>query len=317
MKMITVGSLFAGIGGFDLGLERAGMQVRWQVENDLYCIQVLEKHWPKVKRYGDIKHIKWAEIEPVDLICGGFPCQPVSVAGSQKGDKDDRWLWPEFLRAIREIRPKYALVENVPGLLSIDDGRLARGIHGELAENGYDAEWHIISAADVGAPHLRKRLFIIAYPNDERRGKEPKFFIWGNYPSVLGYDGVEKSLENSRCMVREERAKIEGELSRFFEEGNSCCEPLRPSEARKEANVANTNITGLEGQYAEEHQDGKSEEASRWGSQWAVEPDVGRVANGIPSRVDRLKCLGNAVVPQVAELIGRLIVQQEVEEVGD
>src|SRR4030042_87214 len=189
--MMTVGSLFSGIGGIDLGLERAGMRVRWQVEIDPYCIRVLEKHWPNVKRYGDIRELKWSEVEPVDLICGGFPCQPVSVAGARKGDKDERWLWPEFLRAIREVRPRYALVENVPGLLSTDDGRLARGVFGDLAEVGYDAEWGIVSAADVGAPHRRQRIFIVAHAESH---------LWGasRDGGPFSFDGSDSSLADPK-----------------------------------------------------------------------------------------------------------------------
>jgi len=282
LKMITVGSLFAGIGGLDLGLERAGMQVRWQVENNSYCIRVLEKHWPKVKRYGDIKQIKWAEVEPVDLICGGFPCQPVSVAGSQKGDKDDRWLWPEFLRAIREIRPKYAIVENVPGLLSTDSGRLMGQVLGDLALCGYDAEWDCISAASVGAWHRRDRIFIVAYRKNTG--------VVGRFRFTA--DDTSSSCEGE---VDTRRSGIHDELP----------------------TIPDTNTEGLEGLRPEckLSQVGKEESVGR-GGQWVVEPDVGRVAHGVPSRVDRLKCLGNAVVPQVAELIGRLIVQQEM-AVGD
>jgi len=246
-----VGSLFAGIGGLDLGLERAGMQVRWQVENDPYCIRVLEKHWPQVKRYEDVRDVKWSEVEPVDLICGGFPCQPVSVAGARKGDKDERWLWPEFLRAIREVRPKYALVENVPGLLSIDDGRLARGVFGDLAEIGYDAEWNIISGQNVGANHRRERVFIVAYT---------------------------QSLSGHGLQI--------GKRRQMFETRMGWRNPGGPTD-----NEA----------FSQEYEPA-----------WVVyESKLGGVANGVPSRMDRLKGLGNAVIPQVSEYIGRLIIETE------
>lgn len=131
---MNVGSLFSGIGGFDLGLERAGMTVKWQVENDPYCNRVLAKHWPDVTRYGDIKTIDWSEVEHVDLICGGFPCQPVSLAGKRQAQADERWLWPEFARAVCALRPRYVLVENVPGLLSKGLG----DILGDLAALGME-----------------------------------------------------------------------------------------------------------------------------------------------------------------------------------
>lgn len=312
-KPMTFGSLFAGIGGLDLGLERAGMACEWQVEIDGYCTKVLEKHWLKVKRYRDVKeahgvfaHAKYdgllapkvrrgfgdatdycekgaAEasepsgvrerqstrdiqpqcpncLAPVDLICGGFPCQPVSVAGQRKGDADERWLWPEFYRIICELRPRWVLVENVPGLVSVDSGRLFAGILRDLAEGGYDAEWNVLSAAGVGAPHLRKRVFIVAYAQSQQdRGVfKPRL------SSDIGAD--------SQDVADTSKHRLEG------------AKPVRqiwqsPSDIR-----------------------------CSW---WAVEPNVGRVAHGIPSRVDRLKSLGNAVVPQVAEWIGRRILESD------
>ena len=310
--MLTVGSLFAGVGGLDLGLERAGMRVRWQVENDPYCIRVLAKHWPDVQRYGDIRGIEWSEVEPVDLICGGFPCQPVSVAGARKGDKDDRWLWPEFLRALREVRPRYALVENVPGLLSTDDGRLARGVKGDLAEQGYDSEGGCVSAADVGAPHLRKRVFIIAYPVDARGGSEPLVFTERFYSSLPWHDGAENAMGHAfECGCggfARWRAGAESENGHSKLEETELAAPRLPRLSR----------TWNEGGIRQEEicrprtisERGDSPSFLNFGN-WAVEPDVGRVADGVPSRVDRLKCLGNAVVPQVAEYIGKAIIEAD------
>jgi DNA (cytosine-5)-methyltransferase 1 len=268
---MRVGSLFSGIGGIDLGLQRAGMEIVWQVENDDWCRKVLARHFPDAVRYGDVRDCRGevvgntpsqrspAECEPsesagdeeagwreshtsgrlssVDLICGGFPCQPVSHTGRRLGAEDERWLWPEFMRIIREVRPRWVLVENVPGLLSIDDGRLFGGVLRDLAEGGYDAEWDHIPAAALGAPHIRDRVFLIAYA-DSGGGH-------GRGVSALG---------------------------------------------------------SPEGR-------GAFTEAPRRGGQWATEPDVGRVAHGVPARVDRLRGLGNAVVPQVAEYIGRLIME--------
>lgn len=227
---LTVGSLFAGIGGLDLGLERAGMETRWQVEFDPYCQRVLAKHWPDVPRYGDIKEVDPSELERVDVICGGFPCQPVSLAGHRKAEADDRWLWPEFARVVRGVRPRYVVIENVPGLLTASGGRAAQAVLGDLAELGFDAEWACIPAASVGAPHLRYRVVIVAYADQGRRAGRPR---------LIGEKG---------------RAELEN------------------------------------------------------GGGWLPEPDVGRVANGVPRRVDRLRTLGNAVVPQVAEWVGRQIV---------
>ena len=231
---MRVGSLFSGVGGFDLGLERAGMEVVWQVEWDAYCQKVLAKHWPNVPCYEDVHDVGAHNLAEVDVICGGFPCQPVSQAGKQLAQDDERWLWPEFARIIRELRPRYALVENVPGLLVRGLG----DVLGDLAELGYDAEWGIVSAASVGAPHLRKRIFIVA-------------------------DATVTGRETRR--------------------GNGMGDDKRSSMGDRQS----PRPCGEEGRH------------------WATEPNVGRVAHGIPNRGDRLRGLGNAVVPQVAEWIGR------------
>ena len=153
----TYGSLFAGIGGIDLGLERAGWQPRWQVEYDPEAVRVLEHRWPDVTRYGDVRTLPLAELERVDLIAGGFPCQPVSVAGRQLAQADPRWLWPAFADVIAALRPRLVLVENVPGLLRYGLG----DVLGDLVALGYDAERDRLAALDVGAPHLRNRIFVL------------------------------------------------------------------------------------------------------------------------------------------------------------
>lgn len=157
---MTFGSLFSGIGGMDLGLERAGMQCRWQVEIDPYCTKVLERHWPHVMRYQDVRMVR--EAERVDLIAGGFPCQDVSFAGLGAGLEGERsGLWFEMLRIVRELRPRFVLVENVSALLIRGMGRVLA----DLAASGYDAEWDSLQAGYFGAPHERERIFILAYSN--------------------------------------------------------------------------------------------------------------------------------------------------------
>ena len=148
---MKVGSLFAGIGGFDLGLERAGFEIAWQVEIDPYCQRVLAKHWPDVPRYGDIRAIDWATVPRVDLLCGGFPCQDLSFAGKRAGiDGERSGLWSEYVRAIRALRPRFILVENVPGLLT---NKYMGRVLGDLAACGYGAEWEVFSACAIDAPH--------------------------------------------------------------------------------------------------------------------------------------------------------------------
>ena len=238
---LTVGSLFSGIGGLDLGLERAGMQVIWQSEIDPYACKVLSKHWPEVVNHGDIKAINWDNIERPDVICGGYPCQPFSLAGNRQGSDDPRHLWPWVRESISRLRPKYAIMENVRGHLSM--GGLS--VIGELATIGYDAEWRIVSAASVGAHHRRERLIIVAYPNSSK------------------LDDINLNGCNSQTPAKS---------STIFPIGRKYS-PSRP--------IGN----------------------------WLPEPNVDRVADGIPSRVDRLRGLGNAVVPQVAEVIGRLVIE--------
>ena len=188
---MTFGSLFAGIGGFDLGLERAGMKCVWQVEKDDYANRVLEKHWPNVRRCKDVCDFP---PEPTgwecDLICGGFPCQDISLAGKNAGIEGERsGLWREFTRIVRILRPRYVVLENVAALL----GRGLGDVLGDLADCGYDAEWSVLSACSVGAPHTRERLFIVSYPHgmfrEEGMGFDADEFTRiqrGNPPEMQG-----------------------------------------------------------------------------------------------------------------------------------
>lgn len=165
---LTVGSLFSGIGGIDLGLERAGFQIAWQVEKDEYAQKVLAKHWPNTPRFRDVYDCGTGRkntLTRVDLIAGGFPCQPHSLAGERKASEDERDLWPEFYRLICELKPGWVLGENVLGLLSSENGSFFSGILRDLAQARYNAEWFVLSAAQFGAPHMRERIFFVAYPN--------------------------------------------------------------------------------------------------------------------------------------------------------
>lgn len=159
---MRVGSLFSGIGGFDLGLERAGMQVAWQVEKDARCREVLERGWPDVPRHEDVRHVGAAELSPVDLLCGGFPCQDVSVAGAREGLAGERsGLFYQLIRIAREIAPRWVLIENVPGLLSSNDGRDMGTVLGTLADCGYGWCYRVLDSQHFGVPHRRDRVFIV------------------------------------------------------------------------------------------------------------------------------------------------------------
>jgi len=157
-------SLFTGIGGLDLGLERADWQCVAQVECDPYCLEVLAKHWPDVPRFTDVRTLKAEDVEAVDAIVGGFPCQPHSVAGSRQGKEDERNLWPDFLRIVRDIRPAWVIGENVPGI----DSTMLADVVGDLESEGYQVEVLGLAAATVGAPHRRERRFIVANSRKSR-----------------------------------------------------------------------------------------------------------------------------------------------------
>ena len=278
---LRYGSLFSGIGGIDLGMDMAGFECAWQVEVDDYCRQILDKHWPEVPKYKDIYEVKGAEIEPVDILCGGFPCQPVSVAGKRGGVDDERWLWDEFYRLICEIRPRWVVAENVTGLFSANSGRAFAGVLRNLAESGYDAVWDVYPAGGpggVGAPHRRERVFIVAHTDRSKQAKKS-----GDVREV--------------SVVSQE---VGEDISAVVSGGGG-------------KDVANTNTKRLQGMVKESQtgarqiqQVGFCSRTSRWKG-WDVEPNVGRVANGVPNRVDRLKTLGNAVVPQVAYKVARMI----------
>jgi DNA (cytosine-5)-methyltransferase 1 len=258
--MLKVLDLFSGIGGFSLGLERAGMETIAFCEFDGAARKVLEKHWPNVPIYNDVRELSYERLQAdglygIDIICGGFPCQDLSCAGSKKGISGERsGLWGEYKRLISEIRPRFAIMENVANLLIGDGGSWGRAFFGDLAEIGYDAEWHIISASSIGAPHIRERIWILAYPNSERRS------------SIF-----RRSSEKFRNLAHD---KPVGSL--FDWNG------FRYERSRKKITFASL-----------------------------CKPPICRVNDGVPGRVDRLKQLGNSVVPQIPELIGRAILEAE------
>lgn len=383
--MIRVGSLFSGIGGIELGLERTGgFRTIWFVEKDPYCQIILGKHWPEIPIYGDIRQLDFSRLQQPDMLTGGFPCQPLSVAGKRKGKEDERWLWSDYAQAIRILRPRLVFVENVPNLTSFNEefGQILS----DLAACGYDAEWNCVRASDVGAPHRRERIFIIGYnPNAIRRSWEneekPTLQERENadtdrisdvaYPRCEGIqqrrlsrDVSEESRESSG-MGRDELSKeqelkspILADTNRSrFGRTNIANEINRPiiqpagqtrNEFGKSGNdVADAAKSGLQGSILRRESEIETEKsASRRGekvsnsdsarrsrerifratsnrdSWWTVEPCLGdvvdglppelargfiRVAMGVPERVNKLRALGNAVVPQCAEAIGKMI----------
>mgnify|MGYP004469026193 CR=1 FL=1 len=263
-------SLFSGIGGLDLAAEWAGFETVGQCEFADYPTKVLEKHWPDVPRWRDIRTLtkesfyERTGLRTVDVISGGFPCQPFSVAGKQKGKGDDRYLWPEMLRVIRELRPHCVVGENVPEILKIAAGQVVK----DLEQAGYHVVVFHFEAAAVGAWHRRARVFFVG---------------------IADVADAEGKRWNGRAAIRPAvQAEGSGEM--------------QPDKCRCDVPTNNTVRGGCDGddrrRESQELADGRC---------WATEPDVGRMASGIPHRGDRLKCLGNAVVPQQAYPIFRAL----------
>jgi len=289
--------LFAGIGGFTLGLERAGFETVAFCEIEPYAQKVLQKNWPEVPIYDDVRQLTAERLAAdgigVDVITGGFPCQDISLAGRQAGIEGERsGLWGEIARLISELQPRYAIMENVTNLISGDSGRWFGRVLGDLAEIGYDAEWHCIPASAIGAHHHRDRVWIICYQRE-----------------VL--------LENTRHRKwRDAESHFRGkDTSKEWQRDTNKTE--RPSEDVADALYPRLQ-RGIHWWTDQERQNklghfgccGTTHGQPRQNT-WDSEPDVGRVANGVPARSHRLKCLGNAVVPQIPELIGRAIMEFE------
>ena len=336
MTDLTFGSLFAGIGGIDLGLERAGMNCLWQVEIDQFCRGVLSKHWPKVPKFGDITAVNPEDLARVSVIAGGFPCQNISQAGKQEGIEDGAksGLWREFARIVRSIRPRAVIVENVPGLLIRDLGRVL----GDLAECGYDAEWDSVSAHAVGAPHIRDRVFVSAYRRDTDSDSEPIKPVNDCETSGVRESGnlsntIRHNLRELRKREREQYDKSGSSVVRDHGASGALAytDSQRPthrgeshagrriwpgrdsvslSGERKERARATSSDRPSIVAYTDSQPAQRIAEPWRQRDHWSVEPTMGRVANGVPRRMDRLRALGNAVVPQCAEVIGRRVVER-------
>ena len=207
---LTVGSLFSGCGGLDLGFEGTGYDIKWQCEIDKWCRKILEVRFPGVTIHDDANNLYNAE--KVDILIGGFPCQPVSAAGRKDGINDPRWLWPAFDRAIRHIRPQYVVVENVPGLFNRGFG----DVLGSLALSGYDAEWYSLQSSDVGAPHRRKRVYILASDTRSERRREECRSAFSDEESATGRSEEDDYLAGSISPSRFQAAAIANSISGRF-----------------------------------------------------------------------------------------------------
>jgi DNA (cytosine-5)-methyltransferase 1 len=283
---MNVLDLFSGIGGFSLGLERAGMKTVAFCEIEPFPRKVLQKHWPGVPIFNDVRTLRAKDIkETVDVVCGGYPCQPFSTAGKRRGKEDDRHLWPEYLRIIQDVCPRWIIAENVAGHINMGLDQVLS----DLENESYTWWTFIIPACGLDAPHKRDRIWIVANSKNKRLQRV----------GVTGESGGESGGEHKGCG------------------------PARRSD--KANDVANANEVGRRRIHKQPRilqtacEGSSSASCEGWinrgkntiGEAWEVEPGVGRVADGISSRVDRIKGLGNAVIPQIPEIIGRAIIEIE------
>ena len=309
--------LFSGIGGFSLGLESAGLvETVAFCDFDQYCQKVLKKNFPGVPVYGDVKELnhdklKADGIDQIDIITGGYPCQPFSVAGRKKGEEDPRHVWPEMFRLIQELRPTWVIGENVGGHIKLGLDSVLENLESE----GYSARTFSISASSIGANHKRERVWIVAHSNEMQRQ-----FLCGQkseqrqetFEGTSERSGTPISMANSERLGRTEGTEKSKELEReeSSDQLDHCGEGCTKCQSCK-------NLAHSEGSNRNEHEanreHGKASPQEIFGdgssvcgvsAWWSVEPDVGRVAHGVPDRVDRLKCLGNSVVPQIPYVIG-------------
>jgi DNA (cytosine-5)-methyltransferase 1 len=381
--------LFSGIGGFSLGLESAGLvETVAFCDFDKYCQQVLNKNFPGVPVYGDVKELnhdklKADGINQIDIITGGYPCQPFSVAGRKKGEQDPRHVWPEMFRLIKELRPTWVIGENVGGHIKLGLDTVLENLESE----GYSARTFSISASSVGANHKRERVWIVGYSTNNRRNEstsnsqtrrafgqseeggmrqlertsdvENSRRSIGREQSSRNSEGIgrwsfetsewstdtnqiARSSEGAETMANSTSERLEGE---FRSKLQGTGEGLTDGSETINSDVADSDemqrqlLCGQQSEQRQETFEGTSNgsgtpcedcdatnsdcprlkeqrrsftteekhEASQCGRWWDVEPDVGRVAHGVPKRVDRLKCLGNSVVPQIPYVIGLAI----------
>lgn len=279
--------LFSGIGGFSLGLERAGMTTVAFCEIEPFCRAVLRKHWPDVPQFEDVRKLRGEDVGPVDLVCGGYPCQPFSTAGKRGGAEDDRHLWPEMFRIISELRPTWVLGENVAGhiTLGLDE------VLSDLDALGYASRAFVIPACAVDAPHRRDRVWIVANANSSRQCAGT---VDAEMEGAPGTSGQVVANANSQGLEGRERGELrERGTQRAIGQGGASVRNASPA------------ISNRPFEYEDEAGSARLADPSWWPS----DASICRVANGVPNRVDRIKSLGNSIVPQVAEEIGRAIMR--------
>lgn len=334
MGGLTHGSLFAGIGGFDLGFERAGFTTIWQVEYDPYCQAVLAKHFPTARRYADIRSVHgvlahaeksgqlrteqqendcqgadWRGTDDTHqkgqgdcdgclstptVLTGGFPCQPFSVAGKRRGISDDRWLWPQMRRIIAEVRPRWVVAENVPGLIKM----ALDAVLSDLEALGYTTGAITIPACAVDAPHRRERLWIVAHTSGAGSRSQS-----GN-----ALHEERSTSQNRRTRLSQATRRTDG--AAISDHQSTSQDVADPSNTNRRSNCQ-TQAGRTPKQFG-----GRACGTPTGTHWWLPEPNVGRVAHGVPHRVHCLRALGNAIIPQIAEAIAWMI-RRVIEDAGE
>jgi DNA (cytosine-5)-methyltransferase 1 len=347
MNKLKLLDLFAGIGGFSYGLEQTqGFETIAFCEKDQFCQQVLRKHWNDIKIYDDIRHIKGSEIK-ADIVTGGFPCQPFSVAGKQRGKDDDRYLWDETIRVVAETKPRWFIGENVDGLINIQEGKVLQQIQKDLEAESFQVQCLVIPASGIGAWHQRKRIWIIGYSDSNANAKEkqssngPENSISKEYRSkdssvqfsggttnnslsnssdVRGQNTSTNNTQNGSKEFSKEDVKLGIKSSLSSNVSNS--ESLRSGRwSSEECRIKERKFQQTEQKrssfWSEVKRCSSQDDTSSW---WQTQSKLCGVPNGISSELDkdranRIKSLGNAIVPEIAKEIGLSILKAENEQV--
>ena len=323
--MLKLLDLFSGIGGFSLGLESTGgFETIAFVEKDDFCQKVLKKHWPNTTIEGDIRNVKGDKYE-ADIITGGFPCQPFSVAGKRKGTDDDRYLWDETIRVVRECKPRWFIGENVEGLININNGLVLRQVQTDLEKEGFEVQCLVIPASGIGAWHQRKRIWILAHNvsnSNTRLGIGQRKEIQTRRSSISPSGEDVSNSESSRYRGRSSEECKNGEWS-FLQ---------REQKGRKmggeikgcDGDVPNSDSERLEGHRnkqqlqkngGEKYSIGNSNDETKE-SWWQTQSRICGVPNGVSFELDkgrnnRIKSLGNSIVPQIVRQLGFAILEAE------
>ena len=314
MNKLKLLDLFSGIGGFSYGLEQTqGFETIAFCEKDAFCQKVLKKHWNDIKIYDDIRHIKGSEIK-ADIVTGGFPCQPFSVAGKQRGTDDDRYLWDETIRVVAETKPRWFIGENVDGLVNIQEGKVLQQIQKDLEAESFQVQCLVIPASGIGAWHQRKRVWIIGYSEHngsssakiEGRNSETSEWSSQRQNEAKQFERTSRStnngsLSNSNGWMRGRRRTIK-------QSGENSQRRIYSSKEEQARNDLRSKAIGC---------DAISGETKSW---WQTQSELCGVPNGISygldkDRQNRIKSLGNSIVPEIVKELGLAILEAENEQI--